>query len=90
MIYAELSSFFEIEVSSQLVKQVLLDTIKYHMQKGNLLMDIEYNVYQIIIKYHENEVEIRDWIISPDDAQEPCTLSLDTFLQALKEYTPRK
>ena len=90
MVYAVINSFFEIEVSSNLAKQVLLDAIDSDMQKRNLLMDIEYNVYQLIIKYNDNEVEIWDCIVSPNKEQEPCILSLDAFVQALKGYIPRK
>jgi hypothetical protein len=88
--YADLNSFFEIEVSSSLLKQLLLDKIASDIQKRNLRMDVEYNVYRLIINYSETAVEIWDWIVSPDEAQEPCTLSLDAFIQALKEYNPRK
>jgi hypothetical protein len=90
MIYAELNSFFDTETSSNKAKQLIINTIESDVQKGNLLMDVEYNIYQLIIRYNEKEVEIWDWIVSPDEAQEPCSISLDAFVQALKEYIPSK
>ena len=90
MIYADLNSFFELEVSSNYGKQLLLDTIELDIQKRISLKDDKGNVYKLIIKYNENKVEIKDWIVSPDETQEAYTTTLAIFIQALKEYTPRQ
>lgn len=88
MIYTDLTSFFEMEVSSHLGKKILLDTIASAEENKAGLMEQEGNVYKIIIIYSEGKVEIWDTIVSPIEQQEPYTSTLKNFIRALEAYVP--
>ena len=89
MIYADLNSFFACEVSSALMKQNMLWKIAVAREEKQLTFDEEYNVFQLLIRYKERHVEIWDtMMMSEDEEQEPCTMTLEDFLAALKTHVP--
>jgi hypothetical protein len=89
MVYVDLTSFLEIEVSGALGKQLLLHRIAVDQAENHPTMDVEYNVYQLIIHYQDNHVEIWDTLMmGPDEKQKPLTMTLEAFLAALHAYAP--
>jgi hypothetical protein len=91
MIYVDLTSFFACEVSSALMKQNLLQSIAVDQDDNRSTMDVEYNVYQLIIYYQDKQVELWDtMMMGPDEEQEPFTITLEAFLAALNAYVPAK
>ncbi|RFP63386.1 hypothetical protein D0N36_19625 [Hymenobacter lapidiphilus] len=91
MTYVDLISFFEVETSSIACKQRLLDNIAFDNKNNNEKMDIEYNVYRLIIQYSDNKVEIWDAIMdSLGYEQEPYTSTLEDFITLLKAHNPCK
>ncbi|MBF9238392.1 hypothetical protein I2I05_13385 [Hymenobacter sp. BT683] len=91
MVYVDLTSFFEAEVSSGSIKQELLHGIAVDQAGHRSTMDVEYNVYQLLIHYQDQQVELWDtMMMGPDEEQEPFTMPLDAFLAALHAYVPAK
>ena len=86
MVYATFESFCVCEVSSALIKQKLLWEIDVSRTAKHPTFDVEYNVYQLIIRYEEHHVELWDTLIYDD--QEPCIMTLESFLAALKAHVP--
>lgn len=91
MIYVDLTSFFACEVSSAFIKQDLLQSIAVGQAENRSTMDVECNVYQLIIHYHDKQVELWDtMMMGPDEEQEPFTMTFEAFLTALNAYVPAK
>ena len=89
MIYADLNSFFACEVSSALIKQDLLWKIAVAKEEKQLTFDEEYNVFRLLIRYEEGHVELwHTLMMYEDEAQEPCAITLEDFLAALKTHVP--
>ncbi|WP_426058548.1 hypothetical protein [Hymenobacter sp. B1770] len=88
MVYADLTSFFEMEVSSALAKQKLLGEIGVAQAEKQPAFEAEYNVYRLIIRYPEGAVELWDTMMHDDPYQVPCTLTLAGFLAALQAHSP--
>lgn len=91
MIYADINSFLAIEVSSCLIKQLLLDAIISDKARKQPFMEEEYNVFMLSIDYINNRVEIWDTMMeSIEDDQKPYTSSLDDFIDVLEKHSPNK
>ncbi len=91
MMYVDLISFFEVEMCSILYKQQLLANIAFDNENNIEQMDIEYNVYRLIIQYKDNRIEIWDAIMdSSGHEQEPYTSNLEDFITLLEAYNPSK
>ncbi|TGE15801.1 hypothetical protein [Hymenobacter elongatus] len=88
MVYASLNSFCETEVSSALAKQQLLNEIAAGQKELHGTLDVEYNVYQLVIRFKDNHVELWDTMMHYDKDQEPYTTTLKAFLKELAEYVP--
>ncbi|TGE20970.1 hypothetical protein [Hymenobacter metallicola] len=89
MIYASFPSFCDLEVSSAWMKEHVLRAIAVAQEEKQHLFDTEYNVYQLIIRFEEGQVELWDAIYY-DEKQEPYTMTLQDFLVALNAYVPPK
>ena len=88
MVYATFESFCACEVSSALIKQELLWEINVARIDKRPTFDVEYNVYQLIIRYEERHVELWDTMMHNDHEQEPYIMTLESFLVALKAHVP--
>ncbi|OWP63938.1 hypothetical protein CDA63_06915 [Hymenobacter amundsenii] len=91
MMYVDLSTFFESDVSSIRGKQQLLANIASDSVNNKEQMSIEGNVFRLIIEYNDKKVEIWDAIMdSLGYEQEPYTSTLEDFITSLKAYNPGK
>ncbi|MBF9141948.1 hypothetical protein [Hymenobacter properus] len=89
MIYADLNSFFEMDVACALGKQRLLEEIAAGQDALDTIFDVDYNVYRLVIRFHDNHVEFWDAIRAAlEDGQEPDTTTLEAFQKAVEAYVP--
>lgn len=93
MIYACLDSFFDMEVNSSSGsskgKQLLLQRIALDRAENKPSLNEEYNIYQLIINYQDNHVEIWDTMMYYNKDQKPLTMTLEAFIVALNAYHPK-
>ncbi|GAA4042084.1 hypothetical protein GCM10022409_30120 [Hymenobacter glaciei] len=89
MKYADLNSFFEMDVASALGKQQLLEKIAAGQEAPDTILDVEYNVYRLVIRFQDNHVELWDAIMAAlEDGQEPYTTTLEAFVKTIEAYVP--
>jgi hypothetical protein len=76
------------ELGSALGKQHILRDIAVAQEEKQPTFDVEYNVYQLIIRYEERQVELWDTMMHYDEEQEPYTMTLEEFFAGLNAYVP--
>lgn len=89
MVYADLNSFFEMDVAGAVGKQRLLEQIAAGQEAPDTILDVEYNVYRLVIRFQDQHVELWDAIMAAlEDGQESYTTTLEAFLSAVEAYVP--
>jgi hypothetical protein len=89
MLYVNLNSFFDTEVTYASGKQQLLEAIAAGLEEPNTIFEEEGNVYRIVIRFTDNHFEIWDTIMeASENKQVPYITTLEAFSKSLKEYVP--
>lgn len=89
MVYADLNSFFEMDVASALGKERLLAAIAAGQETPDSILDEEYNVYRLVIRFQDHHVELWDAVMAAlEDGQEPYTTTLEAFIKTSAAYVP--